>query len=334
LTIVNIYDRVASSDRRLVAPLAGYPGVRLIGRSVREAVNDPALQLEALLALEERLAPDVVFTLLDLTVEAEALGLEVDFFERKPPNLADQALPVLERFYELELPDPERAARMPVFLQVAEDLATEERSCGAFVTGPITLLAQLVGTEVMLDMVAAGDDMGDAIGYATSVVGQYAAALAARVDMVVVVDPAAEALTPSQYRDLYRPYISGLVGIIRSSGAVSVMHICGDVSNLLEEISLSGVEGVCLDSSMDLMREAEKLPSNLVLMGNIDPKRVIQRGTPEDVRWEVRRLLRHMDKVRNFILSTGCDVSHDTPMRNLEAMMEEARTWRSRSDLL
>lgn len=332
---MNIYDRVASSEKRLAAPLVGYPGVRLIGRSVREAVKDPSLQIEALLALEERLAPDILFTLMDLTVEAEALGLEVDFFERKPPSLAAQALPVLERFLELEPPDPERAARMPVFLQAAEGLAADEgRTCGAHVTGPFTLLAQLVGTEALLDMVAVGEDMGEAIGYTTSVVGQYAAALAARVDMVVIVDPTAEALKASEYRDLYRPYMSGLVGIIRSSGAVSMMHICGDVSHLMEEVSLCGVEGVCLDSSMDMMREAERLPSSLVLMGNLDPKRVIQRGTAEDVHWEVRRLLRHMDKVRNFILSSGCDIPHDTPLRNLEAMMEEARNWRSRSDLL
>jgi uroporphyrinogen decarboxylase len=328
---MNLLDRVMSQGGRMAAPLAGYPGVRLIGRSVREALHDPGVQLAALGALEKRLQPDIVFTLLDLTVEAESMGLGVDFFERMPPSLAEQRLPRLERFYELGLPDPENAARMPVFLEVAEGLsASEGRMCGAYVTGPFTLLAQLLGTEELLEQVKLGDTLTEPLGFTTSVVGEYAAALAARVDIIVVVDPTAEALKAEEYGSLCRPYTSGLVGIIRSSGAICLLHICGDVTHLLGELSLTGAEGICLDSKVDLPREIDNIPSNIVVMGNIDPKRVIQRGTAEDVRWEVRRLLRHMSKARNFVLSTGCDVPVEAPVRNLEAMMEEARSWRPR----
>ncbi|MBN2025405.1 MAG: methylcobamide--CoM methyltransferase, partial [Actinobacteria bacterium] len=75
---MNLLDRVMSQENRMAAPLAGYPGVRLTGHSVRETVGDAGFQLAALGALEDRLHPDIVFTLLDLTVEAEALGLGVD----------------------------------------------------------------------------------------------------------------------------------------------------------------------------------------------------------------------------------------------------------------
>lgn len=328
---MNFLDMVMTRSGRLVAPLAGYPGVRLAGRSVREGLNDAAAQLESLGALEERLRPDIVFPLLDLTVEAESMGLGVDFHEKMPPRLAEQKLPKLERFYELGLPDPEKSARMPLFLEVAEGLSRGEgRMSGAYVTGPFTLLAQLMGTEELLDRVRLGDTLTEPIAFTTSVVGEYAAALAARVEMVVVVDPTAEALSAEDYASLYRPYISGLAGIIRSSGAICLLHVCGDVTHLLEELTLTGAEGICLDSRVNLQREIERMPSNVVVMGNIDPKRVMQRGTPEDVRWEVRRLLRNTSKARNFVLSTGCDVPVDTPVRNLEAMMEEARGWRPR----
>jgi uroporphyrinogen decarboxylase len=324
---MNLYDRVLSRRGRMVAPLAGYPGVRLIGRPVREALRNPAVQLDALRALEDRLKPDIVFTLLDLTVEAEALGLTVDFFEKQPPVLASQVLYRAQDLLQLDMPDPERDGRMPVFLKASEELAKSgDRMCGAFVTGPFTLLAQLMGAEELLERVRREESVEEHIGFTTSVIGQYAAALSSRVDMVMVVDPAAEALKADEYRSLCAPYIKGLAGIIRSSGADCLLHICNDVSHLLEEIALTGVEGISLDSKMNLPREAEKLPSNLVLLGNIDPKRVIERGSVEDVRWEVRRLLRHMKKYRNFILSTGCDVPIGAPLRNLEAMMSEARS--------
>jgi uroporphyrinogen decarboxylase len=322
---MSLYDRVLSCGRTMVAPLAGYPGVKLTNRSVRDALKNPLVQLEALKALENRLKPDIVFTLLDLTVEAEALGLTVDYFEKQPPSLAawDQHDP--ESILLLDLPDPELTDRMSLFLRVAEGLAeNKERMCGAFVTGPFTLLAQILGTEKLLERIGLEESLSDPLGFTTSVVAQYAAALASRVDIVIIVDPAAEVLKPPEYHLLCRPYINGLTGIIRGSGAECLLHICGDVTHLLEEMALTGVEGICFDSRANLPREAEKLPSNLVLVGNIDPKRIIERGTVEDVRWEVRRLLRHMKKFRNFILSTGCDVPVGVPIKNLEAMMEEA----------
>lgn len=331
---MNLLDRVVSQNERMVAPMAGYPGVRLMGRSVREALNDPALQLQALENLEERLRPDIVFTLLDLTVEAESMGLGVDFSERMPPSLAEQRLPKLERFYELGLPDPEKTARMPVFLEVAEGLGKGEgRLSAAYVTGSFTLLAQLMGTQELMDGVKLGDTLTEPLGFTTSVIGEYAAALAARVDLVVVVDPMAEALQVEEYGLLYRPYMDGLAGIIRSSGAICLLHICGDVTHLLKELALTGVESICFDSRVNLPREIERVPANIVVFGNIDPKRIIQRGTTEDVRWEVRRLLRHMHGVRNFVLSTGCDVAAEVPVRNLEAMMDEARNWRPRGSI-
>ncbi|MDI6831052.1 MAG: uroporphyrinogen decarboxylase family protein [Actinomycetota bacterium] len=329
---MNLLDLVMSRSGRMVAPLAGYPGVRLSGRSVHEALHDAEAQVEAVRALEERLRPDIVFTLLDLTVEAEAMGLGVDFHPRQPPSLQDQKLPRLERFYELGPPDPEKAARMPVFLRAAEAMADGEgRITGTFVTGPFTLLAQLLGAEELLDRVRLGDGLVKPLSFATEVVGGYAAALAHRADLVMIVDPASSALREREYDGIYRPFVSGLAAIIRSSGAISMMHICGDSAHLLETLSLTGVEGVALDAKVDLVREAGRVPYNLVLMGNIDPRRVLWRGTEEDVRWEVRRLLRHTAGMRNFILSTGCDVPYDTPLANLEAMVREARAWRRRS---
>jgi len=331
---MNLYDKVITFGRRVAAPLAGYPGVRLTGKSVREALRDAEIQLEALRALEEALHPDIVFTLLDPTVEAEALGLELDYYDDKPPKLAEHALLAPADLADREVPDPEISGRMPLFLRVAEGLSgTEGRMSGAFVTGSFTLLSQLLGLEGLLRRLREGEELEEGLGFATAVVGEYAAALAERVDIVMVVDTAAEALKTPEYRRLCRPYMRGLVGIIRASGAACMVHVCGDSSHLLEEMALAGVEGICVSSRVNLVREAEKLPMSLVLMGNIDSRRIIEKGTPEDVSWEVRRLLRHMSAARNFILSTGCDVQPDAPLENLVAMMEAARKWRPRAEM-
>jgi uroporphyrinogen decarboxylase len=329
---MNFYDFVISRERRMVAPLAGYPGLRLIGRSARQALSDAEVQLECLKALEKRLQPDIIFPLLDLTVEAEALGLLIDFPERKRPVLPEQKLPTMDRLYELKIPDPEKSARMPVFLKVAEGLRQDNgRMSAAFATGPFTLLAQLIGSETLIEEVLNGNSLDQAMGFTTSVAGEYAAALASRVDMVWVMDPAAGALSVAEFRSLYQPYVSGLAGIIRSAGAACILHICAEVSHITREMAVCGYDGLSLDSAIDLVKEAERLPKNLVLIGNIDARRIIQRGSIDDVRWETRRLLRHMGKVKNFVVSTACDVPVDVPIRNLETMIEETHNWKSRS---
>jgi len=327
----NFFDWVMSRGDRAVAPLVGYPGVRAIGSSVHRALHDAGVQVEALVALRERLKPDMIFTLLDLTVEAEALGLQVEFSEKSPPRLADQELPKLERFMELGVPDPESSARMPVFLKVVEELKGHGRTLvGACVTGPLTLLAQLVRGLDFLKRSKTGGRLKDALGFTTSVVGAYAAALASQADVLLVVDPAAEMLDAEKFRVIYQPFVKALFGIIRSQGAAGLLHVCGDTTPLVDEMGVCGAEGILFDSAVNLPQVAERLPQNVVVMGNVDPKRVIRRGTPDDVRWEVRRLLRYMRDVRNFVVSTGCDVPADAPMRNLEAMMEEARSWKPR----
>ncbi len=326
---MNLYDWVVSQSGRLAAPLVGYPGVRLVGKSVRVAVNDAEVQLEALRALRERLGQDIVFTLLDPTVEAEALGLEVEFFERRPPNLAEQELPRLERFMELSPPDPEKTARMPLFLRVVEEMREDGKGlCGAFVTGPLTLLSQLSGAGNLIEEMGKANETKEALAFTTSVVGEYAAALAARAHVVMVVDPVVEALEVRLFRTVYRPYLGALFGIIRSGGASGLLHVCGDISHLLEEVGSCSADGVLLDARMDLPKAAERLPRSVVVLGNLDPKRVVHRGTAEDVRWETRRLLRNTKRIRNYIFSTGCDVPLEAPLKNLEAMMGEVRAWK------
>jgi uroporphyrinogen decarboxylase len=332
---MNLYDHVISSESRMAAPIAGYPGLRLTGHSAREALSDATLQLECLDALEKRLRPDIAFPFLDLTILAEAMGMQVDFREKKKPALSEQAIPALERFYELGIPDPEKSGRMPVFLRVAEGLAEDkERMSAAFTTGPLTLLAQLMGADTLLEELRGGNVLEQAMAFATGVVGEYAAALAVRSNMVWVIDPAAGALTEPDFQSVYRPYISGLAGIIRGFGAVGVLHICAQVSHLLESMAFCGYDALSVDSVIDLPREAERLPKSTVLIGNIDGRRIVQRGRIEDVRWETRRLLRSMAGARNFILSTSCDVPADVPIRNLEALVEETHSWKSRSSSL
>jgi uroporphyrinogen decarboxylase len=104
-----------------------------------------------------------------------------------------------------------------------------------------------------------------------------------------------------------------------------VYHVCGDTTHLLESFGKLGAHGLSLDADIDLAAAAERVPRDCVLMGNIDPVRVMREGTPESVREAVLRLREEMAPHSNFILSTGCDLPQDVPFENIDAFMAAGR---------
>jgi len=64
-----------------------------------------------------------------------------------------------------------------------------------------------------------------------------------------------------------------------------------------------------------------------MLIGNIEPAGIMQKGTPEFVKRKVDILLKAM-KGEKFILSTGCDLMPDTPLENLDSFIETGLKYR------
>ena len=62
-----------------------------------------------------------------------------------------------------------------------------------------------------------------------------------------------------------------------------------------------------------------QVPSDVTVMGNIDPAGVLRMGTPDSVKEATLSLLEKCSKYPNFILSSGCDIPPMTPWENLDA---------------
>ena len=93
----------------------------------------------------------------------------------------------------------------------------------------------------------------------------------------------------------------------------------------------SGVDGISLDSKevgVDLREIAKILTKYVLIIGNINPTGVMLRGKPEDVKREVINLLDLMNPYANFILSTGCDLPQETPLKNIKAFMEAGKSYK------
>jgi MtaA/CmuA family methyltransferase len=159
--------------------------------------------------------------------------------------------------------------------------------------------------------------------FALDVVIPYAKALTeAGADMICILEPTAMFLSPSAFRAFSGAYVSQLVDAL---DAMTLLHICGDTTHLIAEMCETGAEGLSLDAPMDLKATAEHVSEDVILVGNIDPVDVMAQGRPDDVRAAVDHLLKRMHPYPNFILSTGCDLPPETPLANIQALMDAGR---------
>ncbi len=61
-----------------------------------------------------------------------------------------------------------------------------------------------------------------------------------------------------------------------------------------------------------------------ILLGNIDPVRVVREGTPDSIKAAIAKC--HEEAGPRFIVGAGCEIPRGTPKANLRALTDYART--------
>jgi len=100
---------------------------------------------------------------------------------------------------------------------------------------------------------------------------------------------------------------------------------------LIDPMLKSDVKALSLDSTaagVDLPAIAEKVGSDVLLIGNLNPTGNILKGTAKQVAEDTEKLLKSMDHFPNFLLSTGCDLPKQTPIENIKSFMDVARSYK------
>ncbi len=320
---MSLYDTVVNSSRRLAVPLMGSVGSRLTGQKLDDCLHDSAKHLNCLQALAETFSPDALFPIMDLTLEAEALGLTIAFAGDEAPSVAVHPVKSIEDLRLLRVPDPGEAGRLPIWLDVVAGMRElTDAAVACYVIGPFTLAAELVGAEDMaVATIQDSEFASEAIAFSCDVICRYAGALGERADIVTILEPSAVMLSPSTFGSFVGAALRTLTGVIKSNGASPVLHICGDSTHLLQEMANSGAEGFSLDSPVDLHKAASVVHSDQVLIGNVDPVGMMLEGDETAVGASCAALLDRMQSVPNFILASGCDLPADTPRGNISKLI-------------
>jgi uroporphyrinogen decarboxylase len=290
----------------------------------------------------ESIGQDVIFPDADNFYIAEAFGCRSHLEKDNYPSLASPAFEDPQRVFHLEVPDPERDGRMPVYLaatRLIADAVGDQAAIRVPGTGPFALAAYMIGIEAFLyeiGMIMRGLDLNNLsamermLEIATETVTRFGLAqIRAGANILQCGDSLASGsmIRPQAFQRFVLPYHQQIFSTWKQAGAVTVLHICGANEHMLELFADTGADIVAIDSLVDLHRAKEKIGSRVALIGNIDPVGVMLNGTSDQVEKTARQCIDAAGAGGGYILGTGCEVPLDSPVENLIALVRVAHEY-------
>lgn len=134
---------------------------------------------------------------------------------------------------------------------------------------------------------------------------------------------------PAQFSTLVAPVLAGIIAAARRETNVPFLfHSDGDITPILPDLVSAGFSVVnpIQPESMDPVAVKRRFGHALTLHGLISVQTTLPKGSVDDVRATVRRMLELCGADGGLILSTTNDALDDIPLENLLAFYDEART--------
>jgi MtaA/CmuA family methyltransferase len=302
-----------------------------VGEPYRAYASDYRILVRGQLHTAEKFDLDYVSAISDPAREASDLGAQIEWFDHQPPAVVESRALLAEkqRLASLRLPDPAAAPRMSDRLHAVRslrELAGAEKIVEGWVEGPCAMAADLRGLNtLMIDFTDDPAFVRDLFSFCVEMELRFARAqIGAGADLIGVGDAAASLVGPARYAAFVQPFERALVAGIQAAGARARLHICGSTRKLFPAMAGVGADIVDLDSMAPLEEARAQMGAAQVLLGNVDPVRILRDGTPSMVEDAFARC--HRQAGANYIVGAGCEVPRATPDANLFAATRYARS--------
>jgi len=296
---------------------------RWIGRDYAAFASDHRVLVEANLRCAEEFDFDQLSAISDPYRETQGFGGRIEYLPDSPPRCT-APLEHERDWRRLPAPDPWRAERMRDRLQAVRALraADTRRSVMGWVEGPAAEAADLRGvTNFLMDLIEDEAYAGALMDFCTETAIRFATAqIEAGADTIGIGDAIASQVSADHYERLILPREQTLLKAIRSAGAWTRLHICGNITHLLPGIASLGMDILDLDHMVDLRCAREAVGPRVVLAGNLDPVEGVMRSTPQAIRAAIARARDAAGAP--FMVAAGCEIPAGTPPQNLRALCE------------
>jgi uroporphyrinogen decarboxylase len=148
----------------------------------------------------------------------------------------------------------------------------------------------------------------------------------AGADMIGIGDAAASLIGPQIYKDMVLGYEKRVIEAIHKKGAKARLHICGNVSSILEYLPETGADIIDIDWMVDFKEANGIFKGKCAACGNFNPVNIMLNGNTDDVRTAVLSCIR--DGNDTTFIAAGCEIPKMTPYENMlmvDATLKEER---------
>ncbi len=300
-----------------------------IGQPLARYYLDHRVLCEANMAMLERFDLDIVQAISDPYREAADLGAEVTFPEDGLPTLATPPLQAPEDLATLmPTPTPYEGRRMSDRLAAItwfREQVGEEVPIMGWVEGALAEAADLRGVGTLLmDLYDRSSFVRDLIELCVEVEIAFAKAqIEAGADMIGLGDAIASQISPVMYREYALPYERRIFQAVHEMGGLTRLHICGDTTQILEDMVVTEADIIDIDWMVDMARASHVFGGGPSVCGNFDPVQVMLEGTPEEVYRATQRCVAAGGN--RSISAAGCEIPRGTPHENLRAQSRALR---------
>ena len=330
-------ESIIKSDIFFSMPIMTHPGIELLGKRVLDAVTDGEIHYQAIRILNEKYPQAMACTaIMDLTVEAEAFGAQLSMSDNEVPTVTGRLLTCYDDIEALQIPTLE-VARVPQYLK-ANSLAAIgiEKPVFAGCIGPYSLAGRLFDmTEIMMAIYTEPQTAILLLEKCTAFLVNYCRAIKATgVAGVIMAEPAAGLLSDadcSQYSSLY---VKQIIEAVQDDSFAVILHNCGNTGHCTSAILATGAKGYHFGNKADMVEALKVCPTDVLVMGNLDPVELFKMASAEEVSHQTEELLNRAASYSNFIISSGCDTPPEIPFANIEAFYQTVERYNSESNRL
>ena len=310
-------------------PILMHFAARHAGFTYGQFASDYRALVESNLRCRDDFGMDAVGVISDPFRETSAFGARIVFPDEAVPRCMELLVRSMEDIDRLKNPDVYRQERTLDRIRGAEALRKQvgpDVPVIGWIEGPLAEICDLAGVnEVLLRIYMEPDFLKRLIDKVMPTAKDFARAqVEAGCDIIGVGDAICSQVDPETYRHFVKDRHRELFDYIHSLGARVKLHICGNITHLLEDLRETGPDIVDIDWMVDMDLAFEKLGGGIIRCGNLDPVSVIQDLDAERIR-EAGEHLCGKEEGRPFIFSGGCEITVNTPDDHLQAMRNASR---------
>jgi MtaA/CmuA family methyltransferase len=312
-----------NKERVFFRPILMHFAARFNNTTYGKFASDYKVLVESNIRAMEYFDTDMVSLISDPYRETSAFGAPVEYIDEGVPRCLEKIVKTMDDIKILPTPDVYKYERTLDRIKGAEyfqKLLKGTVPVSGWIEGPLAEACDLTGvSEMLLNLMIDPDFSNTLMDKCLLTAKDFAKAqIDAGCDIMGIGDAICSQIDKDSYDLFVKDRHRELIAFIHECGASVKLHICGNITHLLESFKDLNADIVDLDWQVDIGHAREIFGNEVVLGGNINPV-LIQDKSEEEV-YTLSRGLVDKFKDQKYLLAAGCEITVLTPHQNLMAM--------------